>query len=284
MTTGDFDRQAAEKPSDLLKARRRVIFQLAYPGVVREEIAFKAYFRSLCSLGKVEEAEKLLSVTKSKDTCVYNSYVKALFRAGRIDDALRFFGSKRNKELVSSIIFGLCENGKVDDGHRLLDETITEGFVPTARVLNCIIKSYWENGREEKAREMFRRMSSESCSDYRTKPDSETYSVMIGKFLEKGEVDIGVSLLDEMRAKNLKAGVDLYCDIVRGLYKCGRVEEGEKWMNAMIGNGILVSYESWESLYDSVIMEGDREIGELWKEIEANCKAREDEKRRLKRK
>ena len=68
-------------------------------------------------------------------------------------------------------------------------------------------------------------MRSGYCDCYKTRPNAESYSLMIGKFLENGNVDMGISLLDEMVANKFKAGVDLYNAIVRGLHKCGRVEK-----------------------------------------------------------
>ena len=290
LTARDHDEQIAVDCSPLVKPRRRAIFQLTYPGTISKVMAFEAYFRSLCSFGRVDEAEVLLKLAMKKsaapETCVYHGFIKALFGAGRADDALQFFESERKKGHVAArdhavaIIFGLCENGRVEGGRELLNEMIDEGFVPTARVWNQIIKSYWETGSEEKAKELFEEMRSGLCDRHKTRPNAESYSLMVGKFLENGEVEMGISLLGEMVEKKLKAGVDLYSGIVRGLHKGGRVEESHKWLNQMIESGILVSYDGWESLYDSIVMEGDRDTAELWKAIEANCEARESEKKR----
>lgn len=288
LTTRVHNDQIAANSSPLPKPRRRAIFQLTYPGIISEIIAFEAYFRALCSFGRADEAERLLKDAMKKSTvpevCMYNCFIKSLFRAGRANDALRFFESERKKghvsarDIVVAVIFGLCENAQVHDACKLLNEMICEGFVPSARVWNRIIKSYLEMGSEEKAMEMFEKMHYESCDIYRTRPDEETYNMMIAKFLEKGEIEISISLLDELVGKKFKAGVDLYNGIVRGLHKCGRVDESRKWLNLMIEKGILISYEGWESLYDSVTMEG-----ELWKAIEANYnEAKESEKRRVK--
>lgn len=287
LTTRAHGDQFMVNSSPLLKPRRRAIFQLTYPGIISEMIAFEAYFRALCNFGRVDEAERLLKVEMKKskvpEVCVHNCFIKVLFRVGRANDALRFFESERKKghvsarDIAAAVIFGLCENARVHDACKLLDEMICEGFVPTAQVWNQIIKSYFEMGSEEKAMGIFEKMHHQSCDISQTRPDAETYRIMIAMFLEKGKVEISISLLDELVGKKFKAGVDLYSGIVRGLHKCGRIDESRKWLNLMIEKGILVSYEGWKCLYDSVTMEG-----ELWKTIEANYnEVKESEKRRV---
>ncbi|GMP45700.1 hypothetical protein CsSME_00014135 [Camellia sinensis var. sinensis] len=50
-------------------------------------IAYETYFRSLCSAGRLDEAEALSKKTMKKRTvleiCVYGSFIKALFWAER---------------------------------------------------------------------------------------------------------------------------------------------------------------------------------------------------------
>ncbi|KAF5821922.1 putative tetratricopeptide-like helical domain superfamily [Helianthus annuus] len=152
----------------VLKEGRRAIFQLNCEGVVPELMAYECYFRALCNAMKLDDAEVLLKKMMSgralPETCVYGSFIKALFRSGRDEDAMKFFKVQRKKglvrvdEIVTYVIMGLCENGKSDDALRLFDEILTvNGFVNGSNVCNIILDGYWKHNGVSKAELFFER-------------------------------------------------------------------------------------------------------------------------------
>ncbi|XP_077216129.1 uncharacterized protein LOC143850765 [Tasmannia lanceolata] len=246
-----------------LKRGRRAIFQLNCKGVVPEIMAYETYFRSLCSVGRVEDAEKLLKKMLRKTTvpeiCVYRSFIKALFRIGRVDDAVNFFNMERKKRLVCvgeisvPVVLGFCEMGRLDDAYSLLNEILDGEFVPTANVFNCIIDSYCKAGRLDEAMSVFERMGSGSCS----RPDVATYTIIVSALCVCGNVQKALCVFHEMLNNNVVVNGTLYRVIIRGLCESGRLEEAYKYSNEMIEKGHLVSYFGWRPLFDSMFVGDD---------------------------
>ncbi|KAF8406105.1 hypothetical protein HHK36_008185 [Tetracentron sinense] len=247
---------------EILKEGRRAIFQLNCWGVIPEIMVYENYFRSLCSVGRLGEAEMLLKEMMGKkavpEVCVYTTFIKALFRAGRAEDAIRFFKVERKKGLVPmeetarSIIMGLCEMGRYDDAWRIFDEIITNdgGFVPATNICNCFIRSYWKVGRLAEAMRLFEKMQ-----DGRFRgPDVTTYMVMVNGLCNQGNVSKALCIFEEMQKNNISVNGALYEVIIKALCERGRLEEAHQYLNKMIENGHLVSYVKWKSLFESVFV------------------------------
>ncbi|XP_072975592.1 uncharacterized protein [Typha angustifolia] len=245
----------------VLRPGRRVIFQLNSLARVSEVMAFEAYFLSLCSTGRVEEAERLLKDNTWKkaamQNCVYRSFVEALFNADRSKDAIEFFEAERKKghvyigDIAIAVVVGLCKMGRVDDGILLLCKIVDDGFVPTACVWNQVLKSLWEEERLHEGKDLFDRMRSGRLN-VSARPDASTYSIMIHGLLQKGETDAAISLLHEMVREKVPVNVHLYSTVAQNLYQHGRIEESHSFLNLMVENGSLVSYAAWEAFIDSM--------------------------------
>ncbi|KAK6938066.1 Pentatricopeptide repeat [Dillenia turbinata] len=162
-----------------LKEGQRAIFQLNCRGVVPEFMAYETYFRSLCSTGRIDDAEVLLKrMMKSRtvpEICIYGSFVKALFRASREEDALKFYNVERKKglfpanEIAGYVIMELCRKGKVDDAVAILNEVFMGGKVlGHADVCNCILRSYWKLGRVSEAERFYGKMKDGSFGEVLT--------------------------------------------------------------------------------------------------------------------
>nr|XP_010909359.1 pentatricopeptide repeat-containing protein At1g63400-like [Elaeis guineensis] len=256
-------------PSPRLKPGRRIIFQFSPSNKVTKVMAFEAYVRSLCSAGRVEDAERMLKEAARKNAvleiCVYRSYIEALFRAGRVDDAIGFFEAEKRKRHIEvggmavAVIEGLCKRGRVDEGCQLLCEILDEGFVPTAKVWNWIVESYWEEGRVAEATGLFDRMRDGSCGGG-SRPDASTYSVMIHGFLKKGDGMTAISLLEDMAREKMPVNFSLCSAVALSFHAQGKFEELNSYLNKMIENGILVSYAAWESLFESVTIRNEDDV------------------------
>lgn len=244
----------------VLKSGRRAISQLSFTGPASERMAFGAYFRSLCRMGRVEQAEKLLREAKEKnipvEACVYRSFIEALFIAGRTEDAIRFWETSRKignssaGDCIVALIVGLSKLDRVDDAYKLLIEMLNEGLVPTAKVSNCILESYWRTGRTEEAIGLFEGTKARNFGGC-FRPDASTYSLMIRGLLGRGDFGTALSLLEQMEEK-LQADVGLHMSVARYLYTSEEFEETQKYLNKMVESGSIVSYVEWEVFLEFV--------------------------------
>lgn len=245
-----------------VKPGRRIIFQLSSSNMISETMAFEAYFRSLCSYGRLEEAESLLKEAMEKQLvpgiCVMKSFVNALFSAGRHDEAIGFFKAERKRrdvsagDLATTVIASLCSIDRVDDGYELACELVNEGYVLTAWVWNLIMKRYWKNGRTEKAMDIFEGIKLGTLCAF-LRPDGSSYAITIYGLVRLGMVEKAIGVFEDMAREKFAASVDLYGVLVRSLHLCGRSKEAQGYLNYMIENGVFVSYAQWEVLFESLI-------------------------------
>ncbi|XP_010255177.1 PREDICTED: pentatricopeptide repeat-containing protein At1g05670, mitochondrial-like [Nelumbo nucifera] len=250
-----------------LKQGRRAIFQLNCKGAVPEIMAYEYYCRSLCDMGKLDEAETLLKEMMRKRTvpegCVYRSFIKALFQAGRDEDAIRFFnamkkkGFVRQEEIAGFIVMGLCEMDRVDDAWMIFYDIFVKGSVLVERsISNCLIGSYLKVRRLGEAERLFERMKEGSFGGL----DASTYVVFVNGLCEQGELTNALLVFDEMLEKKIPVNGTIYEVILRGLCTCGRIEEAHMYLNKMIENGHLVSYSRWKVLLDSVFVGNENDL------------------------
>ncbi|KAG9440190.1 hypothetical protein H6P81_020355 [Aristolochia fimbriata] len=259
-------RSNSQNPNSSIKRGRRLIFQLDCSGAVPEIVAYETFFRSLCSAGKVEYAEKLLKEMMRKrntlEVCVYNSFVRALCRVGRADDALRFRKALNKKGLASmedisdSLIMGFCEVGRIDEARGLLDELVDNGFVPESDVCNCVLAAYLKTERKQEAMDLFERMKKWYCAG----TNASTYRVIIEGLLDHRELEQGTLIFREMVGKDLPLNGNLYKAMIRVLCECGRIEEAHGYLNEMMENGFLVSYIEWKQLLDTMCPAGGDDL------------------------
>nr|GMD93938.1 putative pentatricopeptide repeat-containing protein At1g12700, mitochondrial [Ipomoea batatas] len=249
------DSLEVSKKAAILKEGRRAIFQMSWEGSIPEIIAYEAYFRALCSAGRINEAQELLKDMKKKrnslEICVYGSFIKALFRAGRAEDALKFFdvesykGVIRMEDMARFVITGLCYDGRLDEALEIFNNTTKHNNrIACARTLNCILDGYWREGRVVEAERLFQRLQDHGFGLH----DVSTYGTMINGYCNEGHVSKALRLLDEMLSRKMSVNQTLYAMIIGGLCACGRLEEALQYLNAMVENGHTVSGKRWESL------------------------------------
>ncbi|XP_019174103.1 PREDICTED: pentatricopeptide repeat-containing protein At5g61990, mitochondrial-like [Ipomoea nil] len=243
------DSSEVSKKAAILKEGRRAIFQMSWEGAIPEIVAYEAYFRSLCSAGRINEAQELLKDMKKKrnslEICIYGSFINALFRAGRAEDALKFFdvesykGVIRMEDMARFVITGLCYDGRLDEALEIFNNGIA-----CARTLNCILDGYWRARRVVEAERLFQRLQGGGFGYYNV----STYGTMINGYCNEGNVSKAVRLLDEMLSRKMSVNQTLYAMIIGGLCACGRVEQALQYFNAMVENGHAVSGKRCESL------------------------------------
>ncbi|KAJ0962339.1 hypothetical protein J5N97_030167 [Dioscorea zingiberensis] len=245
-----------------LKMGRRVIFQLTPSSKISDTDVFAAYFQALCSADKVEQAQSLAGEAIENSVVlegrVYGSFVQSLFRAGRAEDAFKLLEKKKKRgytaygDVAAEVIIKLCEMHRLDEAHELLLELKTEGFVPNTWVWNCILEEHLREGRVVEAMSLFKEMKARG-SDGFSSINACTYCVMVCGFVANGDIQMAMSIMEEMVREEIALSFDSYSVIVRGLCKCGRFEEAHKHLNRMVESGVLVSYAGWESLFNWIL-------------------------------
>uniref|UniRef100_A0A803LK62 Pentatricopeptide repeat-containing protein n=1 Tax=Chenopodium quinoa TaxID=63459 RepID=A0A803LK62_CHEQI len=243
-----------------LKERRRAIFQLNYKGEIPEMMVYEMYFRSLCAVGKLDDAELLLKKMMKKrsmaQVCVYGSFIKALFRVGREEDALKFFHVECKKGLVCSddlaryVFVQLCNKGEVDSAIKVFNELSRKGaFINTVIHCNCLLRSLWVAGRKLEAEKYFERMNHGDLAP----PNLATYRLMVCGFCNGGNERKALDMFEEMLSKNIPIDRFICETLLTSLCNQGRLAEAYKYLDAMTRSGSLVSYTVWKRMFYSLV-------------------------------
>ncbi|XP_047335468.1 pentatricopeptide repeat-containing protein At1g12775, mitochondrial-like [Impatiens glandulifera] len=244
-----------------LKEGRRVMFQLSGKSLIPSIMVYEAYFRSLCSFGRLDEAEELLKkIMRMKivpEICIYRSFIKALLSAGREDDAMRFLNSERLKGIVDSdeltgfLIEGLCEKGKIDLGFRILNGVVARGgFVNRVDLFNGLLEGYWKGGRVVEAEGLFGEMKKGSFGIVNLR----SYKIMvIGYCSGDCELKKVTSSFDEMVKNNIEVDWEVYEAVMMLLCCRGEFDRVLDYLNKMIETGSFVSSLRFRKVFDLMI-------------------------------
>lgn len=248
------DRDHKSSGDSHLKMGRRVIFQLDCQGLIPVTLVYESYFRSLCSVGRLADAEKLLKEMMGMkyvpEFWVHRYFIRALFRAGRVDDARKYSNALIKKDFVSeddivvSLIDGFFETGKTDGARELLDDHIGS-IAPISHLCNRVLGSYWKGGRIGEAIHLFERMK----SGHYGRLDFLAYNTMFNGFIGCGEVEKAVLIFQEMVEENVSASGALYKTQVSVLSKNGKVDEAYNYLNEMMESDKLMSYFEWKEVF-----------------------------------
>lgn len=270
----------SSKP-EFLKKGRRVVFQLNYNGEFPEIMVYEMYIRSLCVVGKLDDAEVLLKKMMKKSSmaqvCVYGSFINALFRNGREEDALKFFHVECKKGLVCSnqlaryMFFQYCEKDRVDDATKFFNirtvSSCKDGCGPgrvgsgqnRARInpvadCNCLLGSLWSVGRILEAEKYFELMKNGELAP----PNLATYRVMVCGFCNNGDIRKALDIFEEMLINNITIDRFICEAVLTSLCKQGWFVEAYKYLDTMSRNGSAVSYTVWKRVFYSLIDDRDR--------------------------
>lgn len=265
--------------AEFLKEGRRVVFQLNYKGVIPEMMVYEMYLRSLCAVGKLDDAEVLLKKMMRKrsmaQVCVYGSFIKALFRGGREEDALKFFHVECKKGLVCSnelaryVFLQHCEKGGVDNAMKIFDEFYRKGvFTNSVIHCNCLLGSLWGAGRILEAERYFERMNNADLAP----PNLATYTLMVCGFCNRGNVRKALDIFEIMLTNNIPIDRFTYEAVLTSLFKQGWLAEAYKYLDTMIRSGSSVSYKVWRRVYYSLFRDGEQLFNEHYTRNGKNVK------------
>ncbi|XP_021743503.1 pentatricopeptide repeat-containing protein At3g22470, mitochondrial-like [Chenopodium quinoa] len=246
--------------AEFLKERRRAIFQLNYKGEIPEMMVYETYLRCLCAVGKLDDAELLLKKMMKKrsmaQVCVYGSFIKALFRAGREEDALKFFHVECKKGLVCSdelaryVFVQQCNKGEVDSAMKIFDELSRKGaFINTVIHCYCLLSSLWGAGRILEAERYFDRMNHGDLAP----PNLATYRLMVCGFCNETKRRKALDIFEEMLSKNIPIDKFICEALLTSLCNQGWHAEAYRYLDTMTRSGSLVSYTVWKRMFYSLV-------------------------------
>lgn len=230
---GDFDRalELAEADRDGVGVGAETTEDGSGQTDVQMRIALTSLVGGLAEKGRVSEAVGLLDDMKRRNAApsdiTYAALIVACFRCGRVEDAVRVFGSipdeggLRSTAVCTAFVAGLCQTG-------------VEGNVRRAR---RVLK-----GMEERA-------------------DVEGFNCVMEGMIRMGDLEGAEGVFGEMREGGFVPGTVSYTILMRGFAEGGRFGRVKGLFREMFERGVVVDRVALNTFLSACVRVGELECG-----------------------
>ncbi|KAJ3704390.1 hypothetical protein LUZ61_008095 [Rhynchospora tenuis] len=232
------------------------------------------YLSMLCEVGKIEDARRsVVSLCKLgfEMQVAYSVLVKAMCRAGRIDESLELLcdlkkiGCTIDQYMYASIIHSLLRGGRDKEALDKVEEMKRVGIPCTSYVYTSLMVHFFKERNSGKALEIFRKMQEEGC-----KLTVVTYSALIRGFMNNGMVKEAWDIFYKMKLKGPFPDFETYSMFMCSLCKAGRSEDALLLIHEMFDMGIIPSTVNFRTVFYGLNREGKHYLArsvlqEKWK-------------------
>ncbi|KAB2023194.1 hypothetical protein ES319_D06G000200v1 [Gossypium barbadense] len=236
----------------------KVFFELPDVGSCWNTASYNIIIHSLCKLGKIKEAHRLLLQLELRgcipDVVTYNTIIDGYCHMGRLQMALRIIDEMQS---YSSVIYLLCEIGKVVQAKEALREMLNQGILSDSVVYTTLIDGFCKLGNIAFAYKLLNEMQ-EACNVFQEilgrglEPDEFTYTALIDGYCKAGEMKKAFSLYNLMVQMGLIPNVVTYTALADGLCKCGEVDTTNELLHEMCGRGLQPNMFTYNSLVNGL--------------------------------
>ncbi|KAJ6305177.1 hypothetical protein OIU78_020674 [Salix suchowensis] len=220
--------QSCREPDSSLYSVQKVLNLMVNKGLKPNQVTVDVAIRSLCTVGRVDDAVLLVKEFSSKhskpDTFTYNFLVKCLCKSRIFNSAYSFIDEMKssfdiNPDLVTYTILidNVCNAKNIREADRLVAVLKECGLKPDAFLYNTIMKGY--------------------C--------------LLNKGIE------AVRIYKQMKEEGVEPDLITYNTLIFGLSKCGRVSEAKKFLKIMVESGHFPDAVTYTSLMNGMCREGD---------------------------
>ncbi|GLT96352.1 hypothetical protein SLE2022_139780 [Rubroshorea leprosula] len=241
--------------------------EMIQAGQIPDKELLETYLSCLCEVGKVVEARSCTdSLSKVGYTIPlsYSLYVRALCRAGRLEEALEIIdnvGTERSTlehYVYGSLVHGLLQQDRLEEALAKVGSMKKTGICPTVHVYTSLIAHFFKGKQIERALEIFEKMKQEGCQ-----PTVVTYSALIQGYMNMGKVGEAWDVLHQMKMKGPVPDFKTYSMFIGCLCKVGQSEEAMKLLSEMQENEIVPSTVNYRAVFFGLNREGKQDLAKI---------------------
>nr|KYP48845.1 hypothetical protein KK1_029488 [Cajanus cajan] len=249
----------AESERDVVVLLKRLLQK----NLLHETVVYSLIVHAKVVFGDLDSARGLFMEMVRRgfegNAFVYNSFIGAFCRDGRIEEAVGLMREMEGKglepygETFEHILVGCAaDSERLEECLRAFEEMVKVGFVPGCLVFNEVVERLCERGYVEKANEMLTVLL-----DRGFLPNDVTYCRLMQGYAEKEEVQEVLKLYYEMEYRSVSPGLLVFVAIIRCLCRCGKVEDAERYLRIMKGRSVSPDVTVYEALIDGYAKKGD---------------------------
>ncbi|KAF5464356.1 hypothetical protein F2P56_014437 [Juglans regia] len=246
--------------------------QMSKDGCSPDAIVYYTLISGLSQAGRMDDASSVVSMLKEAGFCLdivcYNVLIGGFCRKNKLDKAYEMLkemeqaGVQADSVTYNTLISYLSKSGNFATAHRVLRKMVNQGLVPTVVTYGALIHAYCLYGKNEDAMKIFRDMSSSS----KVPPNNVIYNILIDSLCKTNEVELALSLMDEMKVKGVRPNVTTYNAMFKGLREKNFLQKAFDLMDRMVEQACNPDYITMEVLTEWLPAVG--ETGKLKKFVQ----------------
>ncbi|KAE9454967.1 hypothetical protein C3L33_13131, partial [Rhododendron williamsianum] len=229
-------------------------------GYVPSVIGFNSLLDVIVKRGRIDVARQVYDeMIGREDGCVDNYstciMVRGLCKEGKVEEGRKLIDDRWGKGCVPNIVFyntlidGYCKKGDVERAYALFKELKSKGFLPAVETYGAMINGH---GCAVKAEETVRKMIDSGCE-----PDIVTFNTLINGSCRNGKVQEAKQLLEQATRKGLMPTKLTYTPIVQGYSKFGMMNDAVSCINRMMQRCISPDEYTYSIMVDGYVKQHD---------------------------
>ncbi|PIN26370.1 hypothetical protein CDL12_00882 [Handroanthus impetiginosus] len=236
----------------------RVVNKFDAAGNSVSKAIYDGIHRSLTSLGKFEEAEKIVENMRNAgyepDNITYSQLVFGLTKARRLDEAAKVLDVMEEQGCIPDIktwtilIKGYCGANEMDRALMSFAKMMEKGFDADADLLDILVSGFLSQSRTIGAHKLL----IELAQKVRLRPWQSTYKNLIQKLLGERRLEEALELLRLMKKQNYPPFPEPF---VQYISKFGSVEDAWEFLMALSTKG-YPTVSAYQHVFKSFFDEG----------------------------
>lgn len=198
---------------------------------------FVALIRRFAAARLVSKAVEVLDEMKAygctPDDYVFACLLDALCKNGSVKEAASLFRDMRdrfppNLRHFTSLLYGWCRAGKLDEAKFILVQMREAGFEPDIVVYNTLLAGFAAADKMEDSYALLSEMRRKGCE-----PNVISYTTLIQALCTRESLDDAMRVFVEMRRRGCAPDVVTYNTLISGFCKSGRLHRAYEFLDAM---------------------------------------------------
>ncbi|CAN1249835.1 Pentatricopeptide repeat-containing protein At1g52620 [Linum perenne] len=262
-----------------------------------DTIACNSLLNAFVKCKKIDIAHRIYGDMVKRDDAVDNYsvgiIVRGLCKEGKVEEAKKFIERRWGKGCVPNIVFynmmidGYCKNGDTKRAVKLFRELKLKGFLPNLETYGALISGHSKGGEFEEVDKLLVEIKVRGLNvnvwlhniitDARIKqnckievpeiipdivknghmPDLIAYGALVHGLVSSGEVDVALTVRDEMRIKGVVPDANVCNVLLNGLCKKGRLPAAKILLTEMLDENVALDAFVNATLVDGFIRNGN---------------------------
>ncbi|XP_057794697.1 putative pentatricopeptide repeat-containing protein At5g06400, mitochondrial [Salvia miltiorrhiza] len=238
--------------------------EMVQAGRAPDKELLEAYVGCLCEVNKLSDARRCVESLHRfgfSTPLSYSLYVRALCRAGKLDDALALVdevGCEKNllqQYTYGSLVHGLLRGGRVEEALGKINGMKQLGFHPTVHVYTSLIIHFL------KERDINRALATlEEMKEQGLQPTVVTYSALVCGYVRLGKVGDAWEVFRRLKQKGPLPDFKTYSMFIDCLCRAGESEDAFTLIPEMLRDGIVPSTVNFRTVVYGLNREGKADL------------------------